>query len=111
MDSNKEQDSSQTPELKSRHKKPKDKKAEQLKLHVEGGQGFQITTILAKQSTKVYKLLDAYCKEHNIDPKEYRLIFKDKILHLDKRLEEYNFPPEATINVFASQTGGGFAIL
>lgn len=104
MDPSKEKDCSQSIEAK-----PTDKKGSQLKLHLEGGHGFQITTILAKPSTKVYKLLDAYCKEHNVDPKEYRLIFKDKVLHLDERLEAYNFPAEATVNVVASQTGGFMA--
>lgn len=78
----------------------------QLKLHLKGGMGFS-TTVLAKTSTKIYKLLDAFCKEHKVDPKEHRLIFKDKVLHLDERLETYNVPSEATVNVVASQTGGG----
>ncbi|ELA42624.1 uncharacterized protein VICG_00376 [Vittaforma corneae ATCC 50505] len=80
-------------------------KAPQVKLYLEGGMGFK-TIVLAKSSTKVYKLLDAFCKEHKVDPKEHRLIYKDKVLHLDERLEAYNFPSDATINVVASQTGG-----
>lgn len=90
----------------SNDQKKDENKPSQLKLFLEGGSGFKTTTILAKPSTKVYKLLDAYCKEHNVDPKEYRLIYKDKVLHLDERLESYNFPSESTINVVASQTGG-----
>lgn len=89
--------------------KPEDQncgnKAPQVKLYLEGGVGFK-TTVLAKSSTKVYKLLDAFCKEHKVDPKEHRLIYKDKVLHLGERLEAYNFPSESTINVVASQTGG-----
>lgn len=82
------------------------RKQEQIKLSLEGGQDFR-TVVLAKPSTKVYKLLDAFCKEHKVDPKEYRLIYKDKVLRLDERLESYNFPREATISIVASQTGGG----
>lgn len=80
-------------------------KQPQLKLSLEGGQGFK-TTVLARPSTKIYKLLDAFCKEHKVDPKEHRLVYKDKVLHLDERLEAYNFPGEATVSVVASQTGG-----
>lgn len=80
-------------------------KDSQIKLCLEGGMGFKMA-VVAKPSTKIYKLMDAFCKKHNVDVKEYRLIYKDKVLHLDERLESYNFPPEATINVVASQTGG-----
>lgn len=80
-------------------------KQDQIKLSLEGGHDFR-TVVLAKSSTKVYKLLDAFCKEHKVDPKEYRLIYKDKVLRLDERLESYNLPKEATISIVASQTGG-----
>jgi hypothetical protein len=85
-------------------------KKEQIKLVLEGGQDFR-TAVLAKPSTKVYKLLEAFCKEHKVDQKEYRLIFKDKVLALDERLESYNLPNEATISVVASQVGGGIKII
>lgn len=82
-----------------------ERKKEHIKLTLEGGQDFK-TVVLAKPSTKVYKLLDAFCKEHKVDPKEYRLIHKDKVLHLDERLEGYNIGDNTTISVVASQTGG-----
>lgn len=84
-----------------------EKKKEQIKIVLEGGQDFR-TVVLAKPSTKVYKLLEAFSKEHKVDQKEYRLIYKDKVLHLDERLESYNIPNDATISVAASQVGGGF---
>lgn len=80
-------------------------KKEQIKIKMEGGHDFT-TVVIAKPTTKVHKLLDAFCKEHNVSSKEYRLIYKDKVLHLDERLMNYNIPTEATINVVASQTGG-----
>lgn len=80
-------------------------KKDQVKIRLEGGHDFT-TVVIAKSSTKIHKLLDAFCKEHNVDPKEYRLIFNDKVLHLDERLENYNISTGTTINVVASQTGG-----
>ena len=81
-------------------------KKDQIKISLEGGQDFR-TVVLVKQRTKVYKLLDAFCAEHKINPKQYRLVYKDKVLHLDERLENYNIPGDATISVVASQVGGG----
>lgn len=84
-----------------------EEKKEQIKLVLEGGQDFR-TVVLAKSSTKIYKLLEAFCKEHKVDQKEYRLIYKDKVLRLDERLESYNLPTDSVISVVASQVGGSF---
>lgn len=87
-------------------KQPEEEKKDHLKITLEGGQDFR-TVVLAKPRTKVYKLLDAFCKEHKVDQKEYRLVYKDKVLHLDERIENYNIQGDATISVVASQVGGG----
>jgi hypothetical protein len=90
---------------KTIEEKPLENQEKRVKYHLEGGMGFK-TTVMAKPKAKLGKLLDAFCSEHDITAKDYWLIYKEKVLHLDKSIETYNIPAEATINVMASQTGG-----
>lgn len=90
-------------------KEQNEPKVKQLRLSIEGGSGFK-TVVLAKPSTKVYKLLDAFCVNHKLDIKEHRLIYNDRVLRLEDRLETYEIAGDATINVVASQTGGNWEV-
>ncbi|KAI5150877.1 small ubiquitin-related modifier [Enteropsectra breve] len=84
-----------------------DKQEEQVKLVLQGSSDNK-TVVLAKPSTKISKLLKAYCRERNISPQEYRLVYKGKVLQEDGDVSIYNIKDNDVIDVVASQVGGCF---
>lgn len=67
------------------------------------------TVVLAKKTTKINRLLNAYCKERGVSPKEYRLIYKGKVLQEAEEISTYNMASGDVIEVVASQTGGSLS--
>ncbi len=78
---------------------------QQVKITLQSGADNRIV-VLARKSTRIYKLLNTFCKERNVSPKEYRLIFKNKVLREDATVDCYNLSDGDVIDVAASQTGG-----
>lgn len=76
-----------------------------IKIVLQSGHGNRIV-VLAKRTTKISKLLNTFCKEKNVSAKQYRLIYKNKVLREDATVDCYNIQEDSVIEVAASQTGG-----
>ncbi len=60
----------------------------------------------AKMSTKVSKVLEAWCKSHNLDEKHVRLMFNGSHLQSAKTLKESGVEDGDSIDAVVEQTGG-----
>jgi small ubiquitin-related modifier len=60
----------------------------------------------AKMSTKVSKVLEAWCKSHNLDEKHVRLMVHGEHLDKSKTLKECGVEDGDTIDAVIEQTGG-----
>lgn len=83
------------------------KERPQIKIVLQGSQDNR-TTVLARKSTKIGKLLSVYCKERNVNAEEYRLVFCGKVMNEGEEVGCYDVHDNDVIEVVASQTGGYF---
>lgn len=81
------------------------KECPQVKIVLQGSQDNR-TIVLAKRTTKISRLLSAFCKERNVNSREFRLVYKGKVMQEDEEVGNYNMRDNDVIEVVASQTGG-----
>lgn len=81
------------------------KEAPKIKLVLQGSQDNKMTVVV-KKSTKVGKLLGAYCDARGVNRGDFRVICCGQMMKEDDEIGSYSLHDGDVVEVVAAQVGG-----